>query len=152
MSIIPNGQKIFTAAPEVNTNYGGPASLQALNAWYTMEDISNTVRPYKVYTALVSQNSGSAPEVNVVLQDTINETFTFTYINQGSYQISSPIFNPENFLKISITLSQSVEQRVVSIQSNTLESGYVSISCQGLPVGVADDGIYFATLEIRVYN
>ena len=108
--------------------------------------------PYKVYTALVSQNSGSAPEVNVVLQDTINETFTFTYINQGLYQISSPIFNPENFLKTSITLSQSVEQRVVSIQSNTLDSGYVSISCQGLPVGAADDGIYFATLEIRIYN
>jgi hypothetical protein len=58
MAIIPNGQKIFTAAPEVNTNYGGPASLQALNAWYTMEDISNTVRPYKVYTALLTQSGG----------------------------------------------------------------------------------------------
>jgi hypothetical protein len=58
MAIIPNGQKISTSAPEVNTIYGGSASLKALNTWYTMEDISNTVRPYKVYTALLTQSGG----------------------------------------------------------------------------------------------
>ena len=58
MATIPSSQKILTSAPEVNTNYGGPASLQALNTWYTMEDISNTVKPYKVYTALLTQSGG----------------------------------------------------------------------------------------------
>ncbi len=58
MATIPSGQKILTSAPEVNTNYGGPASLQVLNTWYTMEDISNTVKPYKVYTALLTQSGG----------------------------------------------------------------------------------------------
>jgi hypothetical protein len=58
MATIPSNQKILTSAPEVNTTYGGPASLQALNTWYTMEDIANTVRPYKVYTALLTQTGG----------------------------------------------------------------------------------------------
>jgi len=61
MATIPNNQKILTSAPEVNTTYGGPASLQALNTWYTMEDIANTVRPYKVYTALLTQSGGDNP-------------------------------------------------------------------------------------------
>ena len=58
MATIPNGQKILTSAPEVNTTYGGPASLQTLNTWYTMEDISSTVMPYKVFTALLTQSGG----------------------------------------------------------------------------------------------
>jgi hypothetical protein len=61
MAIIPNGQKISTSAPEVNTIYGGSASLKALNTWYTMEDISDTVRPYKVFTALLTQSGGDVP-------------------------------------------------------------------------------------------
>lgn len=107
---------------------------------------------YKVYTALLTQNNAADPIVNSVLEDTINEPFTFTYEEQGVYRISSPIFNNENFLKTSITLSQSVEQRIVNINFSTLESGYVYISCQSIGGGRADDGIYFATLEIRVYN
>ncbi len=66
MATIPNNQKILTSAPEVNTTYGGPASLQALNTWYTMEDIANTVRPYKVYTALLTQTGG---DDQLILED-----------------------------------------------------------------------------------
>ena len=58
MATIPSNQKILTSAPEVNTTYGGPASLQALNTWYTMEDIANTIKPYKVFTALLKQSGG----------------------------------------------------------------------------------------------
>lgn len=43
MAIIPQGQKILTTAPEVNTNYGGSASLKALNTWYTIDDIVQSV-------------------------------------------------------------------------------------------------------------
>jgi hypothetical protein len=107
---------------------------------------------YKVYTVLLSQNGGANPEVNSVLEDTINQPFTFTYEEQGGYRISSSAFNNENLLKTSITLSQSVEQRIVNIQSNTLGDGYVYIYCQAIGGGRADDGIYYSTLEIRVYN
>jgi hypothetical protein len=70
MATIPNGQKILTSAPEVNTTYGGSASLQALNTWYTMGDISNTVRPYKVFTALLTQSGGDDPD-NIVSGNTV---------------------------------------------------------------------------------
>ena len=43
MAIIPNGQKILTTASEVNTAYGGPASLKDLSTWYTMQDIIDSV-------------------------------------------------------------------------------------------------------------
>jgi hypothetical protein len=58
MAIIPSTQKILTSNEAVNTTYGGSQALKELNTWYTMEDISNTVKPYKVFTALLTQ-SGS---------------------------------------------------------------------------------------------
>jgi hypothetical protein len=44
MAIIPEGQKILNTAAEVNTTYGGPTSLKALNTWYTMNDVTETVQ------------------------------------------------------------------------------------------------------------
>jgi hypothetical protein len=32
-----------------------------MNEWYTMEDVKNTVLPYKVYTALLTQSGGDDP-------------------------------------------------------------------------------------------
>ncbi len=64
MAIIPEGQKILTSAPEVNTTYGGPDSLKALNTWYTMQDIANTVQPYKVFTALLTQTGDNGESLS----------------------------------------------------------------------------------------
>jgi hypothetical protein len=44
-----------------NTTYSGSAALKAMQQWYTMEDVTNTVRPYKVFTALLTQSGDSAP-------------------------------------------------------------------------------------------
>ena len=86
MATIPSGQKILTSAPEVNTNYGGPASLQALNTWYTMEDISNTVKPYKVYTALLTQSGGDNPGIFQYLDNgalVIGVTYEIAFYETG---------------------------------------------------------------------
>jgi hypothetical protein len=58
MAIIPAQEKVFMVSNDTNTTYGGSDALQAMNQWYTMEDVSNTVKPYKVFTALLTQ-SGS---------------------------------------------------------------------------------------------
>jgi hypothetical protein len=58
MATVPSTQKILTSSEAVNTTYGGSQALKELNTWYTMEDISNTVKPYKVFTALLTQNGG----------------------------------------------------------------------------------------------
>jgi hypothetical protein len=63
MAIIPNSQKTFSVNEGVNTVYGGSASMKALSQWYTMQDITDTVRPYKVYTALLTQDGSSEEEV-----------------------------------------------------------------------------------------
>jgi hypothetical protein len=60
MAIIPNSQKTFSVNEGVNTVYGGSASMKALSQWYTMQDITDTVRPYKVYTALLTQSGGDS--------------------------------------------------------------------------------------------
>jgi hypothetical protein len=59
MAIIPAQEKVFMVSNGTNTTYGGSAALQAMNQWYTMEDISDSVvvtAPYKVFTALLTQS------------------------------------------------------------------------------------------------
>ena len=56
---IPNEEKVFMVSKNTNTTYSGSAALKAMSEWYTMEDVSNTVKPYKVFTALLTQSGGS---------------------------------------------------------------------------------------------
>lgn len=61
MAIIPAQEKVFMVSNGTNTTYGGSASLKAMQQWYTMEDVTNTVRPYKVFTALLTQSGEYQP-------------------------------------------------------------------------------------------
>ena len=56
--IIPQDEKVFMVSKSTNTTYSGSASLKAMQEWYTMEDVANTVKPYKVFTALLTQSGG----------------------------------------------------------------------------------------------
>ena len=56
MAIIPAEEKVFMVSNSTNTTYSGSAALKAMQQWYTMEDVTNTVRPYQVFTALLTQN------------------------------------------------------------------------------------------------
>jgi hypothetical protein len=60
MAIIPSDEKVFMVSNSTNTVYGGSAAMQAMTKWYTMEDVTNTVRPYQVFTALLTQSGGSS--------------------------------------------------------------------------------------------
>jgi len=59
---IPADEKVFMVSKTTNTTYSGSAALKAMNEWYTMDDVTNTVRPYKVYTALLTQSGGDNPD------------------------------------------------------------------------------------------
>ena len=76
MAIIPNSQKTFSVNEGVNTTYGGSAAMKALSQWYTMQDITDTVRPYQVYTALLTQSGGN----DVVYIDSGELTIGVTYL------------------------------------------------------------------------
>jgi len=62
MAIIPADEKVFMVSKSTNTTYSGSASLKAMQEWYTMQDVSNTIKPYKVFTALSTQSGGSSNE------------------------------------------------------------------------------------------
>lgn len=70
MAIIPSDKKVFMVSTGTNTTYGGSAALQAMNQWYTMQDVTNTVRPYQVFTALLTQSGGDGPD-NIVSGNTV---------------------------------------------------------------------------------
>ncbi len=61
MAIIPSTAKVLNQYENVNTTYGGSKAMKAQSKWYTMQDIEDTInasKPYKVFTALVSQAGG----------------------------------------------------------------------------------------------
>lgn len=43
MAIIANDEKVFMVSNSTNTTYSGSASLKAMNQWYTMQDVKDTV-------------------------------------------------------------------------------------------------------------
>lgn len=79
MAIIPAEEKVFMVSNSTNTTYSGSAALKAMQQWYTMEDVTNTVRPYQVFTALLTQ-SGGAGESYIYIGNpaTIGVTYTIT--------------------------------------------------------------------------
>lgn len=92
MATIPNSQKTFSVNEGVNTVYGGSASMKALSQWYTMQDITDTVRPYQVYTALLTQSGGDnsveqtsgALTVGVTYYITDSGTVNWDFTNVGA--------------------------------------------------------------------
>lgn len=142
MATIPGNQKILTSAPEVNTTYGGPASLQALNKWYTMDDISNTIRPYKVYTALLTQSGTDSP-VATVLENTLEFNPSWEYFETGKYGFNFP--TPPDYNKIVIFISNNLGYNYFY----ALNTDY-NILIRTVSGG---DNEYDNTpIEIRVYN
>jgi hypothetical protein len=157
MAIIPNDQKILTSAAEVNTKYGGPASLQSLNTWYTMQDISNTVRPYKVYTALLTQSDEDAP-VAIILENTLGTEVTFGYISTGVYSCQLGQYPDPNKVIVfgSITNYDAVNNPIPFLRIYYGGGGGIDIEtylCDPDGQGIRYNNILYKTpVEIRVYN
>ena len=103
MATIPAGQKILTTAASVNTTYGGSDALKALNTWYTMQDIVDTVEDNipiaQLYSATffdtTNQTNGGATVANQVRISSTQTANGFTLgpdnriniTNAGTYYI-----------------------------------------------------------------
>lgn len=83
MAIIPAEEKVFMVSNSTNTTYSGSAALKAMQQWYTMEDVTNTVRPYKVYTALLTQSGGDNVQSITSGELTIGVTYQITGTDVG---------------------------------------------------------------------
>ena len=94
MTIIPSDEKVFMVSKSTNTIYSGSAALKAMQQWYTMEDVTNTVRPYKVFTALVKQEGDNNPN-NIGADGPVTLDITY-YISDNSNDADLTVFGAPN--------------------------------------------------------
>jgi hypothetical protein len=103
MAIIPAAEKVFMVSNSTNTTYSGSAALKAMQQWYTMQDIVDTVEysiPVRqLYSAtffdITTQTNGGATTANQVLIGSTQSTDGFTLgpnnrinvTNAGTYYI-----------------------------------------------------------------
>jgi hypothetical protein len=79
MAIIPNDEKVFMVSNTTNTTYSGSQALKDMNEWYTMEDVSNTVKPYKAFSCLLTQKQN--PSEETLVQDPLTIGVTYRIVN-----------------------------------------------------------------------
>jgi hypothetical protein len=110
-----------------------------------------SIRPYKVYTAILSQTGTDAPEQNV-LENTLGTGLIYTYDSLGAYyaQLESGTFDPAKTF-INITSGYySVPYTIYSSILNT-DNSYLIIGTFDESGGNVElEGE--ASIEIRVYN
>jgi hypothetical protein len=89
MAIIPADEKVFMVDKRTNTTYGGSRALQAMQEWYTMQDVTDNIRPYKVFTAVISQSGGDDNIVNINYSTQESLIIGQTYIIDGNEPLSN---------------------------------------------------------------
>jgi len=116
--------------------------------------ISNTPSelPYKVYTALLSQNGEEVP-VSVILENTIND-IELDYINAGIFKISSSLFHDNEKVFIQIGKPNTAYASIAGyIDICQLEGTDIYINTKDFEDNVLSNGVLALTpIEIRVYN
>jgi len=106
-------------------------------------------KTYKVYSALLTQNSNNAPTATVLQNDFIGVTFTWGYDSTGSFYVtaSNPIFTIN---KTFITFLSDVAHVAICAAERT-SSTVVSIGTFS-NVSTGQNTFLNASFEIRVYN
>ena len=115
----------------------------------TALEVANLSKTYTVYTAKVSQ-SGINPPVAVVLENTTDETFTFTYSSQGTYILTK---SGANFDTAKTYFSHSNSNSYWL--SSVIVNGDNYIAMQTTPfddIAYVVDDLLNGFIEIRIYN
>jgi len=97
MAIIPATDKAFMVTNNTNTTYGGSAALQAMNEWYTMQDIIETISTVQGEEVSYTVNGGTSGTQPVFSGPPL---FSGSYIKMGKlvhFQIQVDMDNITNF-------------------------------------------------------
>jgi hypothetical protein len=166
MAIIPNNEKVFMVSNGTNTTYSGSAALKAMQQWYTMQDVSDSVAasaPYQSYIALFTQSGTSAPVVNIV-SNTLGLNLTWARSSAGNYfggDIASQcpdgktVFitsNASNGGAFGIDPKEAYLWTANGGAGRFLNFNIKSINSSGASMGVDWDSPKAILIEIRVYN
>ncbi len=150
MATIPNSQKILTSSADVDTTYGGPASLKEMNTWYTMQDIIDTVGsgPVSNYKKFVITNlgfgSGEIFTSNIVENDFTALTVTCIG-NQLRINCAEFVEVERLYIVCQQTFNPGSEQ-VYPILEESGSGGFILFQTLG------DMSVDKCNIEIRLYN
>ena len=106
-------------------------------------------RPYKVYTALLTQSGTNAP-VATVLENTLGGNVVWSRGGKGYYiATSSGLFTID---KTGVFIEPSSNLAITGyfqVQDKTINTVEITTADK---IGTADNGLYKTSIEIRVYN
>lgn len=153
------GQKLQVTGDIIATSYTGDAALTGTPTAPTAAPGTNTTqiattafvqatRPYKVYTALISQTGTSAPTATI-LENTLGGTVVWTRTGTGAYLATlSGVFTAN---KTSVLVTPTSGSTIASASSSSVND--VNLSTALSTTAAAIDGVLAnATIEIKVYN
>ena len=141
----------LTGNPTAPTPTAGDNDTSIANTAFVTGAIA-TAKPYKVYTALISQTGTSAPTV-IVLENTLGGTPVWSRIGPGVYSGLLSGFFTANKTTVIFTKQYTVPTGGTDIFT---AAGCGSINSIDLSTantaGLVDGVLSKATIEVRVYN
>jgi hypothetical protein len=130
------------------TRQGKGSKLTSAEMDGNLEYLESMGRPYKVYTALLTQSGTNAP-VATVLENTLGGDIVWSRNSEGDYSLTLTgafildktyytIHNNSNPLQYDLYFTSG------DINTMTIYSTFYGVA--------ADEAFYFTPIEIRVYN
>jgi len=114
------------------------------SAWVVV----GSTRPYKVYTALLTQTGTNAPTA-IVLENTLGVTPTLGYNNVGLYSINATgVFTVDK----TWIIFNSVNANAQTISNNLKQLNGINILTRSISGTSINDVLNSTEIEIRVYN
>lgn len=131
---------------EYTNNYFIPKKPQGDYTLATLDDIPT--RPYKVYTALLSQTGTNDPTATI-LENTLGEAIVWTRSSVGAYvgTLTQSLFTDD---KTAIILTASPTG--IIINGRTESTSAISVGTMNIVGTYVDNSLVKTTVEIRVYN
>jgi hypothetical protein len=137
----------LTESLNINGSAGNPSDV-LISQGTGLPPIWSNTRPYKVYTALLTQTGTDAPTA-IVLENTLGFVPNWQYINIGTYTINNALFTNN---KTTVNVFLNVNGNSYSFPS-TVTTANVTIHSVFLSDFTYLDGVLNNTaIEIRVYN
>ena len=133
----------------------GTEEIPIVQSGETKKIAVDNLRPYKVYTALLTQSGANAP-VATVLENTLCETISFSYVSSGYFTINTTGEFPVNktFFSINCVINSAVtsSESYIAILSDTLNVNTIDFITLDDTNTQINDILLNTPIEIRVYN
>jgi hypothetical protein len=136
----------LTGVPTAPTATLGTNTTQIATTSFVL---ANGARPYKVYTALLSQTGTNAPTATI-LENTTGQTVTLVRVNVGVYQIILTAPQSKTFV-LSTPASNHIFQHI-SVAGGGTAVNISTASLVGSTITPTDGLLQMTPIEIRVYN